>query len=66
LLDESGFQLKPAARRIYARRGGTTTEQARHRKGRTSAISAVAVSLRRRRPRLVSPVAEPWPEDARG
>jgi DDE superfamily endonuclease len=51
-LDESGFQLSPVVRRTYAPRGKTPIVEAWHRKGRTSAISAVTVSPVRRRPNL--------------
>jgi transposase len=51
-LDESGFQLEPVVRRTYAPRGKTPIQEAWHRKGRISAISAVTVSPRRRRPNL--------------
>jgi transposase len=40
-------------RRTYAPRGKTPIQEAWHRKGRISAISAVTVSPRRRRPHLV-------------
>jgi len=52
-LDESGFQLTPVVDRTYAPRGRTPLVEAWHRKGRTSAISAVTVSPVRRRPNLV-------------
>ncbi|WP_237170905.1 transposase [Paludisphaera borealis] len=51
-LDESGFQLSPVVRRTYAPRGRTPIQEAWHRKGRISAISAVTVSPVRRRPNL--------------
>ena len=41
------------ARRTYAPRGKAPIQEAWHRKGRLSAISAVTVSPRRRRPNLV-------------
>jgi hypothetical protein len=49
-LDESGFQLTPVGRRTYAPRGKTPIQEAWHRQGRNSAISAVTVSPVRRRP----------------
>lgn len=51
-LDELGFQLAPVVRRTYAPRGRTPIQEAWHRKGRISAISAVTVSPARRRPNL--------------
>jgi transposase len=51
-LDESGFQLSPVVRRTYAPRGQTPVQEAWHRKGKVSAISAVTVSPVRRRPNL--------------
>ena len=51
-LDESGFQLEPVVRRTYAPRGKTPIQEAWHRQGRISAISAVTVSPVRRRPNL--------------
>jgi transposase len=53
-LDESGFQLSPVVRRTCAPRGRTPIQEARHRKGRISAISAVTVSPALRRPNLAS------------
>lgn len=50
LLDESGSQLTPVARRTYAPRGKTPIRGAWHREGRISAISAATVSRVRRRP----------------
>jgi transposase len=50
--DESGFQLEPVVRRTYAPRGKTPIQEAWHRQGRISAISAVTVSPVRRRPNL--------------
>lgn len=49
LLDESGLQLTPVVRRTYAPGGKTPIVEAWHRKGKASAISAVAVSPIRRR-----------------
>jgi transposase len=43
-LDESGFQFDPVVRRTYAPRGETPVQEAWHRKGKVSAISAVTVS----------------------
>jgi transposase len=43
-LDESGFQLEPVIRRSYAPIGQTPIQEAWHRKGRISVISAVTVS----------------------
>jgi len=51
-LDESGFQLTPVVRRTYAPKGKTPIQEAWHRKGRISAISAVTVSPVGRRPNL--------------
>jgi transposase len=51
-LDESGFQLDPVVRRTYAPRGRTPVQEAWHRKGRISAISAVTVSPALKRPGL--------------
>jgi transposase len=51
-LDESGFTLAPLVRRTYAPRGKTPIQEAWHRKGRLSAISAVTISPVRRRPNL--------------
>jgi transposase len=48
-LDESGFQLEPVVRRTYAPKGKTPIQEAWHRKGRISAISAVTVSPLRKR-----------------
>jgi transposase len=44
--------LAPLVRRTYAPRGRTPIQEAWHRKGRISAISAVSVSPVRRRPNL--------------
>ncbi|QDV33727.1 transposase [Tautonia plasticadhaerens] len=52
-LDGSGSPLEPVARRTYAPGGKAPIQGAWHRKGRISAISAVAVSPVRRRPNLV-------------
>ncbi len=43
-IDESGFQLEPLIRRSYAPIGQTPIQEAWHRKGRISVISAVTVS----------------------
>uniref|UniRef100_UPI00197D7CB8 transposase n=1 Tax=Paludisphaera soli TaxID=2712865 RepID=UPI00197D7CB8 len=60
-IDESRFQLTPVVRRAYAPRGRTPLVEAWHRKGRISAISAVTVSPRRRRP---NPYFRLLPDDA--
>jgi transposase len=52
-LDESGFPLDPVVRRTYAPRGRTPIQEAWHRKGKVSAISAVTVSPVLKRPNLV-------------
>jgi hypothetical protein len=59
--------LTPAVRRTYAPRGEAPIVEAWHRKGRISAISAVAVSPVRRRPdlsfRLLADAADAHGED---
>ncbi|QDV34681.1 transposase [Tautonia plasticadhaerens] len=52
-LDGSGSPLEPVARRTYAPGGKAPIQGAWHRKGRISAIGAVAVSPALRRPNLV-------------
>ena len=52
-LDEAGFQLEPIVRRTYAPKGQTPIQEAWHRKGRISAISAIPVSPVRKRPNLI-------------
>lgn len=52
LVDESGFMLQPLVRRTWARRGKTPVLDQWDRRDRTSVITALALSPKRRRVRM--------------
>lgn len=52
MLDESGYRLTPVVRRTYAPRGQTPSQSCWDRRDRLSAISAITISPRRKRPGL--------------